>query len=53
MFDHDFTEVVYTLKYFCFGDIMSKIGGIVASLHPVVHIKILSFALVYELPMYI
>ena len=34
MLDHDFTEVEYLIKYFGFADIMSKIGGIVASLNP-------------------
>lgn len=38
MLDHDFTEVQYTIKYFGFADIMSKIGGIVASLNPVMGI---------------
>jgi hypothetical protein len=34
MLNHDFTEVEYLIKYFGFADIMSKIGGIVASLNP-------------------
>ena len=38
MLDHDFTEVQYTIKYFGFADILSKIGGIIASLNPVMHL---------------
>ena len=38
MLSHEFTEVQYTIKYFGFADILGKIGGIIASLKPILEI---------------
>lgn len=35
MFDHDFTEKYYEIKYFGYMDILSIIGGLNASLGPI------------------
>ena len=35
MIDHDFTERRYIIKYFGYADILSKIGGLSASIRPV------------------
>ena len=38
MVANEFTEIQYTIKYFGFADILGKIGGISASLKPILGI---------------
>jgi hypothetical protein len=47
MLAHEFTEVEYTIKYFGYADIIGKIGGIAASLAPILGIFAPMFILFY------
>ena len=47
MMDHDFTERVFIIRYFGYADILSKIGGLTASLRPMLAVLAPGFIVLY------
>ena len=45
--DHDFTEREFIIRYFGYADILSKIGGLTASLRPILAFSAPVFVVVY------